>query len=82
MDGLGHSLILFGGFGEEASLLPRPRLITCWLLTKDSVCGVSCVMMLFRKANAVSAENFELVGENAAGRCRNVTVIMSDVGEV
>ena len=48
------------------------------LLTKDSVCDVSCVVVLFRKANAVSAENFELVAENAAGRRQNVTVIMSD----
>jgi hypothetical protein len=50
----------------------------CWLLTIDSVCDVSCVVMLFRKLNAVSAENFRLVAENAARRCQNVTVIMSD----
>jgi len=49
------------------SLAP-PQLSMCWLLTKDSVCDVSCVVMLFRKASAVSAENFELVAENAAGR--------------
>jgi len=36
------------------------------------------VVMLFGEADAVCAENFELVAENAAGRCQNETVIMAD----
>ena len=36
------------------------------------------VVMLSIKVNAVSAENFELVAENAVRRCQNMTIIMSD----